>query len=223
MNNINDLIGKNILIFDLETSGLPSKKPYFATGIDEFYEPTNLEKYNSSRIVSLAYTYIKNFNLDSLNKSVIKTYVRKPFDFIISKENSKFHGITHKKAILEGVKLSNIISDGFTHDLADCDYVVGHNILFDIFVLLSELHRMKFKNTYENLKFHLDKNKYLCTGELGRDICKLSTKIKKYNYKMPKLEELYKNFYDDNNIIFHDAENDVRAVVRILAKIIAQK
>ncbi len=199
---------------------MPTKKPYFATGIDEYYDPIDLKKYDSCRIVSIAYTYIKNFNLDTLTKSIIKSYIRKPLDFIITEENSKFQGITNENAIKKRKTLSNVISDGFHNDLAECDYIIGHNIMFDIFVLLSELHRINFKSNFENLKYHLDEKKYLCTGEVGRAICKLPTKQRNYTYKMPRLEELYKKLCDEHNLRFHDAENDVLAVVRILSKII---
>jgi DNA polymerase-3 subunit alpha len=218
--NIKDLIGKNILIYDLETTGLPTKKINYETGINQYYDPSDLEKYDNCRIVSIAYTFIKNFNLVSLKNSIIKTYIRKPHKFIISEENSKFHGITNKYAIKNGIKFKNIISQGFNNDLANCDYIVGHNIIFDIFVLLSEFYRSKFNVNFQNLKFHLDENKYLCTGELGREICKLPTKIKNYTYKMPQLKELYEKVCNNNDLQFHDAKNDVLAVIRILTNIL---
>jgi len=88
MDNIKNLIGKNVIIFDLETSGLPTRKPYFTTGEDQYYEPTDLSKYDSCRIVSIAYAYIKNFDYNTLNECIIKSYIRKPLDFTIDEENS---------------------------------------------------------------------------------------------------------------------------------------
>lgn len=218
--NIKDLLGKNILIYDLETTGLPTKKTNYETGIQQYFDPTDLEKYDNCRIVSIAYTFIQNFNIDTINNSIIKSYIRKPHKFTISVENSKFHGITNDYALKNGEKLGAIISQGFHNDLANCDYIVGHNIIFDIFVLLSEFHRNKFNTNYKNLKFHLDENKYLCTGELGREICKLPTKLKNFTYKMPQLKELYENVCNNNDLKFHDAKNDVLAVVRILTNIL---
>jgi DNA polymerase III epsilon subunit-like protein len=217
---LSKLIGKNVLIYDLETSGLPEKTSKYASGIEQFYDPSDIKKYDNARVVSIAYTYVENFNYNSLLKSKIKTYIRKPHNFIISEESTKIHGITHNEAIINGKKLSNIIADGFHNDLASCDYIVGHNVIFDIYVLLSEFYRLKFNTNYDNLNYHLENKKYLCTGEFGRNICKLPTLSKKYTYKMPKLQELYNNVCKDNNLKFHTAENDVLAVVKILTELV---
>jgi len=148
MNNINNLIGKNILIFDLETSGLPEKKKgFYKNPIDEYYEPNDFEKYDGCRILSMAYIYIKNFNYDNsknLNLSNITEFFRKPLDnFNISEQSIKIHGITKEYALKNGIKLSRIIKS-FSNILAECDYIIGHNIIFDIMVLSSELLRMNF-------------------------------------------------------------------------------
>ena len=54
-NNMNKYKGKNLLIFDLETTGLPIT-PRFG----EYYNYIENDKYNSSRIVSIAWSIIKN-------------------------------------------------------------------------------------------------------------------------------------------------------------------
>ena len=219
MNNHNNLIGKNILIFDVETTGLPTRKNYYATGIDEYYDPTDLSKYNTSRIVSIAYVYVEKFNIETLSKSKIIYKVRKPLDFVINNESVKIHGITTEYAKLNGKILSIILND-FSEKLSNCDYIVAHNALFDIHVLLSEMHRINFESNFENLKFHLDEKKYLCTGELGRNICKIPTKQYNTQYKMPKLSELYNKVCGNDNLEFHNAKNDVYAIVKILSELI---
>ena len=101
MNTIDLLLGKNILIFDLETTWLPTKKNKYVTGIDQYYDPIDVSKYDSCRIVSIAHTYIENFNFYSLNNAKIKHYLRKQIDF---KEinNSDLHGITYENTKLNG-------------------------------------------------------------------------------------------------------------------------
>ena len=89
------------------------------------------------------------------------------------------------------------------------DYIIGHNILFDIFVLSSELYRIKYKNDFDVLQNCINNKKYFCTGEMGRNICKLPTKQKEYKYKMPKLEELYIKTCGSNKMQFHNAKNDL--------------
>ena len=200
--NIEKLIDKKVLVFDVETTGLPERKSYYAIGIDEYYEPDDIEKYNECRIVSIAWTYLEKFNFDSLNSCAVTTYIRKPIDFI-NIPNSNFHGVTYENAKKNGKLLSKIMNDELSDILEDVDYIVGHNVTFDIFVLMSELSRIKFLDNFNILKKILDEKRYLCTGELGRDICKLYTKQKEYKYKMPKLKELYEKLYGDDNVRQH--------------------
>ena len=66
----------------------------------------------------------------------------------------------------------------------------------------------------------------ICSGELGRNICKLEYKTRGWGgsgnpsrgYKMPKLVELYKHFYGCEFDNAHNADGDVRALLRCLSK-----
>jgi hypothetical protein len=58
------IINKNILVFDLETSGLPysSNNKKFKKNKDDYPNYKNNKSYNNARIVSIAWCYIKNFS-----------------------------------------------------------------------------------------------------------------------------------------------------------------
>lgn len=216
---------KKILIFDLETTGLPEiikEKKYTD---EEYYDPIDFKKYNSSRIVEIAYVFINDFDFKTIkdlkiNIDVIKKYIRKPIDFNeIPEESIKYHKITYEIAKSKGIVLEKILDDELSDALEQCDYIIGHNIIFDINVLLSELYRLpkdkKHKNIindYNNLKNIKENKMYLCTARMGQNILK-----KTY---MPKLENLYNKLCNKKSIDFHHATDDVYAVLLILQKFI---
>ena len=94
---MNNLLNKKVLIFDLETNGLPDRKPGFHNGKDGYYDYKMDSKYDNCRIVSMSWCYIEDFSYDKLQKIIdndqIREFIRKPVDFK-KIENGKFHG-TH--------------------------------------------------------------------------------------------------------------------------------
>ncbi len=81
---------------------------------------------------------------------------------------------------------------------------------------MSELYRLKFHKNYKALQKILDNNKFICTGKLGTNICKIDNGG---YYKMPKLIELYTVMMGESNFDFHSAKNDVYAITNMLKKI----
>jgi DNA polymerase III epsilon subunit-like protein len=57
------LEGKNVLVFDTETTGLPERCP---NGWGTYWSYFMNEKYNSSRIISIAWSTIHNFHKDKI-------------------------------------------------------------------------------------------------------------------------------------------------------------
>ena len=73
-------------VFDTETTGLPARKSY-----DDYYAPENLEKYDKSRIVSIAWILFSGPRIISKNYFVIR-----PEGFLIGRSiksygNSRDH------------------------------------------------------------------------------------------------------------------------------------
>lgn len=86
-----------------------------------------------------------------------------------------------------------------------------------MFVLLSELYRMKFVKTYDKLKKFIDHKKYICL----RDICEKSFSLKNKKYSNFKLKDFHKIMTScTNEIDYHQAKNDVKAVIEILREIL---
>ena len=84
-----------------------------------------------------------------------------------------------------GMDIQTVL-DEFLKDLNSCEYIVGHNLKFDINVVASELFRLDIENQLLN-KVVLD----TCT-ENTANVCKLPGG-KSGKFKYPTLVELYEN------------------------------
>ena len=129
-----------MLVLDIETTGLPLTKGY-----NNYYSPKDTQKYNSSRIVSIAL----------LNDKLEHYKVLKPTDFTI--KNSHFHGISQEDALKKGISLQEFFDPSILQSIEECDFILGHNINFDINVLLSELYRQELFGIYYLLEKKKDK------------------------------------------------------------------
>jgi DNA polymerase III epsilon subunit-like protein len=100
------------------------------------------------------------------------------------------------------------------NDFEVADIVVGHNIHFDINMILIEMLRQT--HIFDNEWFQLFKNsnKFYCTMKNSIDLCAIKVPYKNstktYN-KFPKLNELYNCLFQKipNPANLHNALNDV--------------
>ena len=232
------LKGKNVFVFDTETTGLPLGSP---SGWGSYWDYRMNDKYDSSRIVSIAWASIKNFdreNIDSNSDSNISHHIRYPegFDSI---PTTHIHGISLEEALKNGTPFGYILSIyGLADALLNADYIVAHNVKFDYNILMNELHRIVTTNEpiipislsirekanlcLEHIKNLYDTKCVICTGILSTEICKMEFPSKntylgkKKNYKMPKLCELYKYYYGKDFENAHSADGDVKALLDCL-------
>lgn len=180
---------KNVyLFFDTETTGIP--KDYNAPISDSDNWP---------RLVQLSWILTKDDNVIISHKN----YIIKPNGFNIPLEASNLHGITTFKAINEGVDLKVAISS-FLDDLSKATIIVGHNIEFDINIVGAELYRLNIKNPLPTMKF-------ICTMKESTDYCAIPGK---YNYKWPKLDQLYKKLFNKSFNNQHNAASDISATMK---------
>ena len=192
------------LYFDVETTGLPIKKNF-----NSYPDICDNSKYDSSRIIQIGY----GLTLDS-----VVSYYRKPIDFS-TVDNSHIHKITYEDIKTKGILLSKIINNYKLKEyIQECDFIVGHNVLFDLHILGNELHRLNFTNLRDSITKVIATKKYICTGELGTNICKIP--LYSNVYKMPKLSELYFFLFNKQDIILHDAKHDVETLIKIHQKIL---
>lgn len=188
------------IVFDTETTGLPEK-----TSFNLFYHPKLISKYDSSRVVQLAWN---GYDCDSGKLEFSRNFLIKPFGFTI--ENESFHNISQEKAISEGLYFNEVIQL-FIKDVKNATYIVGHNIMFDLCVLRSECYRYKF-TSYAN---QLNKIPKYCTMTNGRNILKM--------FKFPSLQELHLYFFKNSFKNMHNAIFDVEATAKCYQALLEKK
>jgi len=204
-----------ILVFDTETTGLPKTKII-------------------NKDVLHLWPYIVQFSyiiFDTEFKTIIKMkdYIIRVPDFItISEEVSKIHGITNDISLTKGVNIENVLNEFFA-DFSIVDYIVGHNVSFDLNMIRAELNRLIVNpNNIEQLsefQTHLtiinaSKNIY-CTMKESIDLCAIQTRDKfgrTYN-KFPKLIELYQKLFNVTPNNLHNSLNDVIVCLRCFMKL----
>ncbi len=185
------------IVFDTETTGLPKN---FKLSASE----KNISNWNSCRLVQIAW------NLYSDDNSLIHKICRivKPQGFVIPRESTAIHNITHDYASENGEDLEDVINN-FIMDLRICDTLVAHNIDFDINVIKSELIRLN-KPTYD-----IDNVLTYCTMK--------NNTVRGGRY--PKLSALYTRLIGpiDSRTILHDAQADCDLCSEIYINNISQK
>lgn len=184
------------LIIDTETTGLPK-----TMGFDQWYPPVEHDKYDSARLVQVAWKVLD----DRFNELYSKNYIVRRDEFSI--DNSEFHGITNEISDNKGIHLNTIFEDLYT-SLLECEYIVAHNIAFDENVILNHTYRIEDNH----LRDRWYKMNRVCTMKITRDVVKLVGKWGKYKY--PSLKELYHYYFNETFEGAHDAMNDVNACGR---------
>ena len=226
------LTNKRVFVFDTETTGLPAKGP---SGFGSYWDYRDNSKYESARIVSIAWAFIENYDKNNLQDKgargaeALVHLLRHPEGFS-EITNSNIHGITFENAFENGIKFNDILENcGLGETLLSSDYIVAHNAGFDLHVLLNELYRVGTELAMKCINHLLEMNeigRIVCTAILGTDICKLEFpsqsnyqgKRFKKSYKMPKLLELYKHYYGVEPENQHSADGDVRALMEVMRR-----
>ena len=208
-----NLIGHKILVFDVETTGLPKRNCY-----NRCYRYDKLSHYDNSRIVQIAWYYTDKYDPEiEIDRQEIKCFIRKPTDFgadVFNKGAVETHHITYERALNEGILFRTIMMDhGLVRALKNCDIVISHNNEFDINILLSELCRAKCSGILSHLK-HTPKQQ-IDTMKLGVDVCRIIRKNSE-DYKYPTLNELYHYFHGIDAIDQHDAGGDVMTLLECI-------
>lgn len=180
----------DILYFDTETTGLPSKGAQWDIDYESF-----------PRICQLSWIYQGKEN----------NYIIHPDRWTIPEEATAVHGITNEYAQEHGVALELALSE-FIKDCKDAKLVCGHNIYFDISIVKSECMRRRVYN--DVIDAALFKGKRIDT--MRPSMAFVDARFPNGRLKFPKLEELYARCFPGETFPAHDAIEDVRAVVRCL-------
>jgi DNA polymerase III epsilon subunit-like protein len=195
----------NIMILDTETTGIYENKRHFS----------DLISFDSARILQIAWRICK-INGSSINGFEDGNYYLKfePNEINNIKCAPEAYG-------LHNISISTVQSKGiprikwceiFDIALNSCEYILGHNISFDISVIASELYRYNQINLIRKL---LSKH-FICTMKIGYHIC---PQIREQGYlSSPKLFELYEHYYNKIPSISHQAIDDVDTCHKIWIK-----
>jgi PAS domain S-box-containing protein len=165
------------LVLDTETTGLLSKQALEST------DPKDLP-----RIIQVAWLL---FDEEGRLISKHNRYILQ--ELPIPSHSTGIHGIDDSSIHQKGEKPSVVWND-FIKDLENCDYLVAHNIDFDIPVIETELKRLQINNPFAG-------KRKICTMKEGKKLCKIPADDGN-GYKYPALDELYK-------ICFHGRLTDL--------------
>lgn len=189
-----------LLFLDTETSGLPR-----TGGFDTYYSYKLSKYYDSSRVLQLSYIKYKCQYKDK--KFVKIEEITKTNSFInipnFEVPPNNFHSITTKIIREKGLDIKNVINC-LKRDLEGVDYIVGHNIAFDITIIQSEAHRINDDDFAEMLGQVKTKD----TMRLSKGICQIPCNFMN-DWKYPKLSEMYRFCFKKEISGAHDSLCDV--------------
>ncbi len=188
------------LIFDTETTGFPKDWNAPITDLD-----------NWPRVVQLAW------QIHDVNGALVEVqdHIIYPDGFDIPFNATKVHGISTERAKSEGRPLTDVLAE-FELALEKCEYLVGHNVNFDLNVTGCEYYRGQGANP-------LDAKKTLdsCT-ETTAKLCELPGG-RGGRFKLPKLEELHLHLFGEGFAEAHNAAFDVEATARVFLELLRLK
>jgi DNA polymerase III epsilon subunit-like protein len=203
------------LVFDTETTGfIPKPRPLY----------TEHEKF--PYIVQLSYIVFDKGNMSVSNTQDF--IVSMPKNVSIPKSTSNIHGITTRISRRDGNDILYVLSE-FYKALDDVALIVGHNLQFDINMVIAESYR-NLPNFHASTKYSIDDNfvqkfrtkRQYCTMRNGVTTCNLLSKGADCStyFKWPRLEELYKVLFNTTVKNTHNALVDVLMTLRCYCKML---
>jgi DNA polymerase III epsilon subunit-like protein len=175
----------SIVVFDVETTGLPKKRNRPFTEFE-----------NWPYIVQLSWVVYNNNKgeIESINDHIIKI----PDHETIPYESIKIHGITNEIMRERGEDLVTILMD-FKRDISNSKVIVAHNLDFDTSVISVELLRNNLRNA-----MYFYRGKKYCT----------MLKTKHLFKRWPKLINLHIHFFGTTPKNLHNSLIDVYVCFR---------
>ena len=173
-------IDKNILFVDTETSGIPADKMLSYRNIDNW--PT---------IKQIAWIIYKK------DGTLLAQH-----NYAIADEGEHKDIVSPTYVSKKVLPIHEIVMLFYFGALKTCDVIVGHNIEYDVRVILSELHRYGYDTELLN-SIH-----QFCTMKNSIDVCGFDTR---HGNRYPKLQELYSKLFHKPFENEHDAYCDIKA------------
>jgi DNA polymerase-3 subunit alpha len=180
------------LFIDTETNGLPNMTN-IRYGDYPLY--TNINKYDTARVIQLSFMLCDK----NLNEIEMHDYIIKRENYEIN--NYEFHNITNE--ISDKGYDFNYVINILMKTLEKCQYIIAHNINFDINVIRSEFYR---RNNIDYIK-EINKYKQICTVKQFKYIVNAKNKYDKI--KDPSLKELFHFAFNKELECAHNSKYDV--------------
>jgi len=203
------MTGQKLLFVDTETNGLPKNRfaPY--TAVDCWPE-----------IIQISWQIVDGTTWETLSES--DSFIKPKGMW--SKDAERVHQIPETIVAKFGKEHIDVFSK-FNEDLAQCDYVISHNMMFDKTVIMCEIQRL-WESGNKTLKpgvFWKKGIRDICTMNTTKEFCGVTFPNSK-DFKYPKLNELYLKLfgkvYDISGATLHNAKHDVSCLVMCLKELI---
>ncbi|MGB2339067.1 MAG: DNA polymerase III subunit alpha, partial [Flavobacteriaceae bacterium] len=187
------------LIFDTETTGLPAN-----------WDAPLSDSDNWPRCVQIAW------QLHASDGHMIShdDFIVIPGGFDIPFESEKVHGISTDLATRDGVAIQQVV-ESFIEVVDKAEFLVGHNLKFDLNIMGAELLRLGKENILTT-KSILD----TCTEDTAA-MCQLPGG-RGGKFKLPTLNELYAFLFNETFDEAHNATADVEATTRAFLELLRQ-
>ncbi|UTW66151.1 DNA polymerase III subunit alpha [bacterium SCSIO 12643] len=184
------------LIYDTETTGLPRDWNAPLTDFD-----------NWPRMVQLAWQ-IHDENGELVE---VKNFIVKPEGYNIPFASQKIHGISTERAQKEGMPLDYVLNE-FNEALGKAEFVIGHNIEFDINIAGCEYLRKEIDSPLTEMAT-------IDTKDEATEYCAIPGG-RGGKFKWPTLTELYVKLFQTGFDEAHNASADVEATTRAFLELI---
>ena len=166
------------------------------TGLPRNWKAPITDTDNWPRMVQLAWILSDNNG----NTTESMEFIVKPENYEIPFDAASIHGISTEIALNEGVYLESLLTI-LNERINEADYLIGHNIEFDLNVIGTELLR-------KNIVTELFNKKKVCTMMSSVDYCQLSGPL---GFKYPSLSQLHYSLFNKPYHITHETLMNLKA------------
>jgi DNA polymerase III epsilon subunit-like protein len=187
-----------ILIFDTETTGLPEGR-----------NPSIYETQKWPHIIQLSYIVYDSETNDIV--TLEDDYIHIGDDVVIEPGSQKIHNISRELLLDKGILIQDAL-EKFNNFAKSSDLLVGHNVSFDMRMVIVEGIRNKLKINVRNS---------YCTMKNNVELCKIEREWPDGNkyFKYPTLSELHEELFKTTPKNTHNALIDILICMRCFIKI----
>ena len=204
------------IIFDTETTGLPKCKRGVPISMDNVHLWPHIIQFSFIVYDVSEMTIVK----------MVDYIIKLPESIDIPEESIAIHGISREISNKQGV-LIHVALKEFMDMYAQSEYVVAHNLDFDMNMVRAEIFRMPIQVCHPFTRSHrtnycqyidslaFSKSSEYCTMLYGKKDCNIVRQNRMGSYiKFPTLVELYTHRFGVEPKNMHDSFNDVVATLR---------